>query len=404
MKPGEEMSFDFPLKIVGFFLLPLLQPTWASQNSTAQQCFYFFYALGLESLDGEMSPLDELDLSQPPLPSPEEKFEGPFTPERLHSLFISRNGKANGDENMVHLLRYRQLLFRNTGRERMKFEVLARLMRWKERGLNQEGQVVEAKRIRKDLDELTQIRESIVSRNQALVRSIALDFAPPFFHGFMDLIQEGNLGLLAAWDDFDFKKMDDGFSTYAGLRIRWKISDLIKAQYFSLVKGPTLERAEVRALRKELKLFEAMGLVPTEELLAERLKMPLERVQYFLKTLRGLSVVSLDQPKEPGETHQSSQLDADVSVNGKSSDHAHHLLTLDIIQNFVSELKPVERFVFEEHIMKQRTQQEVFEDLRKRGVDYTHRYSVGAMKKRLMIRLQKRLRTTLHEEVFAGEK
>ncbi len=111
----------------------------------------------------------------------------------------------------------------------------------------------------------------LVSSNLRLVVKVAMDFQKYWMQNFMDLIQEGNVGLVQATKKFDpYRGVK--FSYYAAYWIRAYILKFIMDNWRLVKIGTTqAQRKLFFGLNKERKLLEAQGFTPGVKLLAERL-------------------------------------------------------------------------------------------------------------------------------------
>jgi len=111
----------------------------------------------------------------------------------------------------------------------------------------------------------------LVSSNLRLVVKVAMDFQKYWMQNFMDLIQEGNVGLVQATKKFDpYRGVK--FSYYAAYWIRAYILKFIMDNWRLVKIGTTqAQRKLFFGLNKERKLLEAQGFLPEVKLLAERL-------------------------------------------------------------------------------------------------------------------------------------
>lgn len=111
----------------------------------------------------------------------------------------------------------------------------------------------------------------LVSSNLRLVVKVAMDFQKYWMQNFMDLIQEGNVGLVQATKKFDpYRGVK--FSYYAAYWIRAYILKFIMDNWRLVKIGTTqAQRKLFFGLNKERKLLEAQGFTPEVKLLAERL-------------------------------------------------------------------------------------------------------------------------------------
>ena len=111
----------------------------------------------------------------------------------------------------------------------------------------------------------------LVSSNLRLVVKVAMDFQKYWMQNFLDLIQEGNVGLVQAAKKFDpYREVK--FSYYAAYWIRAYILKFIMDNWRMVKIGTTqAQRKLFFSLNKERKLLEAQGFKPSTKLLAERL-------------------------------------------------------------------------------------------------------------------------------------
>lgn len=163
-----------------------------------------------------------------------------------------------------------------------------------ETGDEQEKEEIQAeiKALQLDVDRGSDAKKRLAEANLRLVVSIAKRYVGRGML-FLDLIQEGNLGLIKAVEKFDYRK-GYKFSTYATWWIQQAITRAIADQARTIRIPVHMVETINKLIRVSRQLLQELGREPTPEEIAEEMKMPVERVREILKISQ--EPVSLETP------------------------------------------------------------------------------------------------------------
>jgi RNA polymerase primary sigma factor len=180
-------------------------------------------------------------------------------------------------------------------------------------------------------------REHLIRANSRLVISVAKKYISRGVP-FLDLIQEGNIGLIRAANKFNYR-LGHKFSTYATWWIRQAVTRAISDQSRTIRVPVHMGDQISRLLRASHRLTQELGRRPASEELAEELDIPLRKVKQMLKV--SLRPLSLDMPTDEEEESSLGDFIEDNDALAPPEAVSDSILK-DMIQDILQDLPPRE--------------------------------------------------------------
>ena len=198
---------------------------------------------------------------------------------------------------------------------------------------------IEKRMLQRKVKQGDEAKAELTQANLRLVVSIAKRYMGGGAMQLLDLVQEGNLGLMRAVEKFDWRK-GFKFSTYATWWIRQAITRAIADQARTIRIPVHMMDAINKQTRTAREMLQELEREPTDEELAARMEYSVDRVRELKRI--AVDPLSLDSPLKEGEDSVLSDLIEDERVEAPADIATRHMLNA-AIEEALEELNPRER-------------------------------------------------------------
>jgi RNA polymerase primary sigma factor len=279
-----------------------------------EEVFIYLQEAGIEIYEGERGETADKGIK--------EKEESIEEEEQEDKDVLDLSGISSDDSIGLYLKEMARVPLLTT-QEEIKLAKLLERGEAAQRRLSKDGHAPEERRkLERAIDEGRVAREHLIKANTRLVVSIAKKYMGRGVP-FLDLIQEGNLGLMKAVEKFDYRR-GYRFSTYATWWIRQTITRAI-ADQGRTIRVPVHMSDRIRRLYKTARhLEQERGRKPTPEEIAEELKLEPRKVRWMLRV--SWRPLSLERPVGEEEDNELGSFIEDDNTPTPTQSAYEHLL------------------------------------------------------------------------------